>query len=359
MPQLLLDREKCLKNIERMANKANDKGLSFRPHCKTHQSAEIAAWFRDFGVKAITVSSFKMAAYFTAAGWEDILVAFPFVPGDLDSLNTLSKKATISILLDNPDTLHFLEKLEQKTPFYVDVDTGYGRSGIKAENTEEIEALLLAARNNKKLQFKGFYCHAGHSYKTSDPAERLAIHRKSTGDLSTLKRHFQELNPLALYGDTPNCSTQENFSGIDEITPGNFVFYDLTQVMLGSCKLEDVAVAMECQIAGKYTESRNLLIHGGGVHFSKESLTLDGQVVYGQLVNRTEGEWNIPEERQLLTGLSQEHGLLENCGLVFESSHIGDKILTLPVHSCMTANLMRSYKTLDNMDIHSMNVSSI
>ncbi len=105
MPTLLLDQEKCLKNIERMARKAMSNRISFRPHFKTHQSAEIGNWFRDFGVLSITVSSFRLARYFVESGWADILVAFPFIPQDIRELNALSKTARISILLDNPETL--------------------------------------------------------------------------------------------------------------------------------------------------------------------------------------------------------------------------------------------------------------
>ena len=65
MPALLLDKEKCLRNLDRMALKAKGQGLRFRPHCKTHQSAEIANWARDFGVEAITVSH---------SPWPDILL---------------------------------------------------------------------------------------------------------------------------------------------------------------------------------------------------------------------------------------------------------------------------------------------
>jgi len=56
-PTLLLDKSICIRNIERMAAKAQLSGIAFRPHCKTHQSHEIANWFRDFGVSKITVSS--------------------------------------------------------------------------------------------------------------------------------------------------------------------------------------------------------------------------------------------------------------------------------------------------------------
>ena len=56
-PTLILDKEVCLRNIERMAEKAKAKNLLFRPHFKTHQSATVGEWFRDAGITAITVSS--------------------------------------------------------------------------------------------------------------------------------------------------------------------------------------------------------------------------------------------------------------------------------------------------------------
>jgi len=66
-PTLVLDKERCLRNIRKMAEKANKHNLHFRPHFKTHQSIEIGRWFRDFGVKAITVSSVEMAQYLAKA----------------------------------------------------------------------------------------------------------------------------------------------------------------------------------------------------------------------------------------------------------------------------------------------------
>ena len=76
-PTFVIDKKICLNNIEKMTQKAADNGLRFRPHFKTHQSAEIGEWFRSFGVNAITVSSLQMAKYFAANGWKDITLAFP------------------------------------------------------------------------------------------------------------------------------------------------------------------------------------------------------------------------------------------------------------------------------------------
>ena len=79
-PQLLIDKTKCIANIDRIYNKAHKNNLLFRPHFKTHQSVAIGRWFREYGVDRITVSSIKMAYYFAADGWKDILVGIAYNP---------------------------------------------------------------------------------------------------------------------------------------------------------------------------------------------------------------------------------------------------------------------------------------
>jgi len=338
-----------------MAQKAGKKQLSLRPHCKTHQSVEIGNWFREYGVSKITVSSFKMAAYFAQADWDDILVAFPFDPGQIKILNALSEKARISILIDSPQILPHLNQIDRRVSYYIDIDSGYGRTGVKSEATDTLESIIKKSGQNKHLSFSGFYCHAGHSYKTSDPLEREAIHNKARVDLSLLKEQFRAYEPLALYGDTPNCSTQEDFTGMDEITPGNFVFYDLIQASLGACERKDIAVAMCCPVISKYPEQDRILIHGGAVHFSKEQLLVKGSPVFGQLVNQAGRGWTESPHVQYIDGISQEHATLENCGEWMGGIKLGQKLYFLPVHSCLTANLMRDYKTTEGQVISSMN----
>jgi len=354
MPTLLLDRHQCRRNIQGMASKAEKHGLAFRPHCKTHQSATIAGWYRDYGVDRITVSSFRMAHYFAIHGWKDILVAFPFSPADLDILHQLSALRRMGILLDNTDTLPFLDRSDHPVEVYVDVDTGYGRTGIPAEDLDSMEELIKGIRERSHLRFRGFYCHAGHSYKAPDKADKLAIHRKALADLKNLKKHFGQLQCRVLYGDTPLCSTMDDFSGIDEITPGNFVFYDLTQWQLGSCTLDQVAVAVACPVSGSYAGGK-LLVHGGAVHFSKESLQLGGRTIFGQVVQPTVRGWGKAVDGAFLESLSQEHGLITDGGALHGQTRIGEQLLVLPVHSCLTANLMRSYRTIEGQQIESMN----
>ncbi len=75
-----------------MAQKAKAHNLIFRPHFKTHQSAEIGNWFKDEGVNKITVSSVQMAEYFAESGWKDILIAFPVNIRETEQINRLASK---------------------------------------------------------------------------------------------------------------------------------------------------------------------------------------------------------------------------------------------------------------------------
>jgi len=357
MPQLILDKQKCLGNIEKMLKKAQKNQLSFRPHCKTHQSAEVGLWLRDFGVSKITVSSFPMASYFAAEGWTDILIAFPFDPGQLPALNALSESVRISILIDNQEILPYLSRIDRQVSFYIDIDTGYGRTGVKSHATQTVESIIKQSLDIKNLSFAGFYCHAGHSYKTTDPVKREELHTKATSDLKQLKEEFITYAPKALYGDTPNCSIQNDFTGIDEITPGNFVFYDLIQLALGACQMEEIAVAVACPVVGKYPEEKRLAIHGGAVHFSKETINMEGKAVFGQMVNGIHPGWESSVHNQYISSISQEHGILEDCGDWMKEIQIGDTLHFLPVHSCLTANLMREYVCTDGQPISTLNSS--
>jgi D-serine deaminase-like pyridoxal phosphate-dependent protein len=298
-----------------------------------------------------------MARYFASTEWKDILVAFPFHPGELASLQSLSESCRLSILLDTPAALPFLNHLSHPVDFYIDIDTGYGRTGIRTGNLDLIRQILLKSKVNPQLQFMGFYCHAGHSYKAADREEIDSIHQKALQDLERLKEEFSEYGPRVLYGDTPNCSMQSDFGGIDEITPGNFVFFDLVQHALGACSLEEIAVALECPVAGKYNHRKQILVHGGAVHFSKEFLVQNGRSIFGQMVERKEQNWLACEQDYWLSSLSQEHGILDADENLFHRLNIGDKLLFLPVHSCLTANLAREYRTLDGERIENIHSS--
>lgn len=114
-PTLILDKEKALRNIKTMAEKARKSRVTFRPHFKTHQSAEVGEYFRSRDVSAITVSSVDMARYFANQGWKDITIAFPVNLRQIDEINGLAKKMQLNLLVESDETIHYL-KLNLKYP---------------------------------------------------------------------------------------------------------------------------------------------------------------------------------------------------------------------------------------------------
>ena len=154
-PTLVIDKEICLRNIERMTQKAAKHKLKFRPHFKTHQSAKIGEWFKLYGVGAITVSSVQMAEYFATNGWKDITLAFPVNILEIENINRLAASIKLNILVENREAAKILtKKILHPIGIYIKIDTGAHRTGIYASKTNTINTILKQLSVNKKLKFK-------------------------------------------------------------------------------------------------------------------------------------------------------------------------------------------------------------
>ena len=357
-PTLILNSEICRKNIRAMAAKARESKVVFRPHFKTHQSAEIGEWFREEGVEAITVSSVTMAQYFAQHNWKDITIAFPVNLLEIDEINQLAATIKLKLLLESEETAIFLtEKLTAECGFFIKIDTGYHRTGISATNVPMIDKVLKAA-DSSKLHFKGFLTHSGHAYHVADGQELKRIHQTASESLLRLKKHYLQRFPemIVSVGDTPTCSQLPVPAGMDEIRPGNFVFFDVMQFALGSCSLEDIAVALICPVVAIHPNRREAVIYGGAVHLSKEATLLppDQESIFGLAISWDGKNWDTADLLGKVISLSQEHGIISltqpGCNL-----KPGNLVAILPVHSCLTANLMRKYYDLEGTLIETMN----
>ncbi len=357
-PTLLLDRQKCLANIRFMADKALHYGVAFRPHFKTHQSAEIGDWFRSFGVERITVSSVTMAQYFAASGWKDITIAFSVNLNEIDEINALAETIVLNVLIENDEGVKALaEQMKQKVGVFIKIDAGYHRTGVDVDNHEKVLSLIQMLGMSKNLDFKGLIVHNGNTYHQTDPKSILEIHNQSIWRLRELKAFLigHGLHPLISIGDTPAMSLTENLGHIDEIRPGNFVFYDLMQQKLGACSYHDIAVAMACPVVAVHPERLEVVIYGGAIHLSKDFLhNENGRMIFGKVVLLHETGWSDPIEQTVIKSLSQEHGIIETTAEKINLFYPGQFIGILPVHSCLTTNLADHLLTLDGEKVETM-----
>ncbi|RUA35360.1 MAG: alanine racemase [Bacteroidetes bacterium] len=353
-PTLLLDEKKCKQNIENMISRANQFNCNLRPHFKTHQSLIVGNWFRDLGITQCAVSSLEMAKYFFNGGWTDITVAFPLNILEHTIVNDLAGKIKLNLCVESFETVKALnEFLEHPVGIFLKIDAGYHRTGLDAENFTEIEAILKALESNHLITIKGFLQHAGHTYGAKGKAEIDEIHTYTSEKMIKLKDHFLKKYPDVIIsnGDTPTCSVSENFEHIEEMRPGNFVFYDVMQAEIGSCQYDDIAVAMACPAVAKHADRNEVIIYGGAVHFSKDRIEKDGKTIYGLIAEEKENGWGNPISGWYVKKLSQEHGTIHVPDEAFDQIKIGDLLYILPIHSCLTGNLMSKYYTLDGEEI--------
>ncbi len=335
-PTLLVDRRRVQANLDLFAGRARAAGVRLRPHVKTHQSPAIAAWQRDAGARAITVSSLEMASYFADHGWDDVTLALLVNPRECDALAALARRISLGVIVDRPAVA---QALAGPLRVWIEVDVGHGRTGIPWQARDLLRATRDAVESAPDLAFAGFLTHAGQSY-TGDAAavfaatrERMCQAREAVGGACEIS-----------VGDTPGCFGEPDWRGLDEVRPGNYVFCDLMQVQAGVCGEDRVACAVACPVVASYAD--RVVVHGGAVHLAKERLEDARGAWYGELLTMDDAGFGPLRRDRRVTGLSQEHGVIAGEGL-YRQLAPGDVVLVAPVHSCLTCEQFASYRTLD------------
>lgn len=360
-PTLLLDEEIAKNNLHRMSRRVKAAGVRFRPHFKTHQSAQIGEWFRAEGVTTITVSSLDMAIYFSQHGWQDITLAFPVNLRQIDTINHLAARIHFGILVESPETVLFLrEHLSAPVDVWIKVDTGNGRTGIAWDHLATLRQLASLIASGRNLNFAGLLTHAGQSYRVSSKEEVCQVYQESIDHINHSRDELAAMGFGALQvsvGDTPGASLC-NPGRVDELRPGNFIFYDIQQVQIGACRDEDIAVAVACPVVARHPERNEIVLYGGAIHLSTDFLIEDGHRVYGRVALPQGNRWGKPLPGAYVRGLSQEHGVVRLEASDMQRIQVRELLCILPAHSCLTAHNMREYLTLDGDRIQTMNSST-
>ena len=343
-PTLILDEAKCRCNIIAMANKAKALGIGYRPHFKTHQSAHVGSWFREYGVDKIAVSSVPMAQYFASDGWGDITIAFPFVKQQADAVNELASQINLNLVVSSLGNAEdMVSVITQRVNILIEIDSGQGRTGVLPYDLESIDGIIHLLNQSSHINFVGFLTHAGHSYGVSARDIR-ELNNQTISRLLPLKQRYP--SAVLSYGDTPTSVVAERFIGIDELRPGNNAFYDMQQVSNGICLPEQIAVGLVCPIVARYPYRNLLAIWGGAVHLSKDFyIDAAGNKSFGAICRlNDDGSWGQPIDDLYLESISQEHGMVRvGSPIAMESICEDDFLVVLPAHSCLTVDAMGEF----------------
>lgn len=344
-PTLLVKENILRRNIEKMVSKLPNLD-KFRPHFKTHQNISIGRIFREFGTKKITVSSITMAKFFAADGWKDITIAIPINLREIDEINDLAKIVKLGLIIDSIEAAEFLIKnIKYPINLWLEINVGQNRSGFDCKNLDEIKksAKKILSQKNNLIILQGILTHAGHSYSCKNKKEIKKLYQNSLAKMNLIKSTIKTKNwqPLISIGDTPCCSIIDSFDEVDEIRPGNFVYYDISQEKTGSCTQKDIAVAIALPVISINEARCEAVVYGGAIHLSKEFIHEKSQDNYGAMVLFKNGKWQPLPKQNKLVKLSQEHGILKLENNILKDLKIGDLIYIQPIHSCLSADLLK------------------
>jgi D-serine deaminase-like pyridoxal phosphate-dependent protein len=340
-PAFLVDRSIVERNCARMRRKAQESGVAFRPHAKTHKTVEIARMQHGGAAGPITVSTMAEAEFFADAGFGDITYAVPIAPAKLPRAAALARRIErLNILLDSFEALRAVEESGSVFDAFLKVDCGYHRAGVDPNDPDSVR-LAMAMASSPAIHFQGLLTHAGHSYHAHDVEEIRRVAAEETAALTRFRALLDGLGEVTRsVGSTPTASVVDRFADCDEVRPGNYVFFDAFQATIGSCRFEDVAVSVLATVIGSYPERREAVIDAGALALSKDTGPdhIDPRFGYGVVC-----DLDLRPLDAKLVALSQEHGKLATG----EPLAVGTRVRVVPNHSCLTAAMYDRYHVVE------------
>lgn len=351
-PALLLDLDIVERNLRQMAGRAAGLGVALRPHVKTHKCVELAGRQRALGAQGITVSTLYEARVFADHGFDDITWAFPVILSRLDEVRALASRTpqiTLRLVVDSAEAVAALRGLAVPGgPLHVwlKVDCGYHRVGVDPAAPESVRLAEGIARS-LSLTLDGVLSHSGHAYHGGSRAEIAAIAEEERRVMSGFAARLREAGievPGVSVGSTPAMAAVEHLDGVTEARPGNYVFFDFTQMTLGSCTLGDCGVTVLASVVSSRPGEGRSVVDAGALALSKDTGPAGGQTM-GKIF-AGHGAGDIPGENAALrsdarlVSLSQEHGVLD------AALPVGTRVRILPNHSCLTVACFDEYQVV-------------
>ncbi|MEM1178343.1 MAG: alanine racemase [Acidobacteriota bacterium] len=346
-PSLVLDLDILERNLRKMAARVTGAGLALRPHFKTHKCLEVAAMQRDLGATGFTASTLYEMRVLQSAGFLDVTWAFPVI---LNRVREVSERARDSpearFVVDSLDAVTTLETevvpaVGRPVHVWLKVDSGYHRAGVDPKSPLALEiARHLGA--SPKLHFNGILSHAGHGYDRPGRPGLRKVHAEDRETMlafaATLRRGGVDVPAISI-GSTPTLSVADepgDLEGLDEARPGNYVFYDFTQVQLGACTVADCALTVIASVVSCRESAEHCVIDAGALTLSKDTgPSWQDPPTFGEIFCDYAGSQLNPDIRVI--SLSQEHGKV-NAPLP-----LGTRLRILPNHSCLVVPHFRHY----------------
>ena len=168
-------------------------------------------------------------------------------------------------------------------------------------------AFLQAVASMPGLRLRGLLSHAGHGYSAASEDELADIAREEAEMLTAL-RDRAAASGIALdevsVGATPTLRFSAQQRGLTELRPGNYVYFDRTQVALGAASLDDCALTVLATVVSKPAADRIILDCGSKTLTNDQARGIDTAPGFGAVLRRRR---RAGPTTLLIERLSEEH----------------------------------------------------
>jgi D-serine deaminase-like pyridoxal phosphate-dependent protein len=338
-PQVLIDHARAHANIARVQALATGAGVRLRPHAKTHKSPIVARWQLERGAVGVCCAKVGEAEVFVDAGLTDVRLPYPVNPSNASRVLALMDRATISIIVDHLDVARGWSAAMQRSGRTLDVlikvDVGFHRCGI--DPAGDALGFVQTIASLPGLRLRGLLSHAGHGYHASSEDELSAIAHDEADILTGLRdraaKSGVQIDEISV-GATPTLRYSAQQPGLTELRPGNYVYFDRTQVALGAATLADCALTVLATVVSAPAADRIILDCGSKTLTNDLARGIAKAAGFGAVL-RDDGR---ADDTLNIERLSEEHATVRVTG--GSRFKPGDRVRVVPNHSCVVSNLV-------------------
>ncbi len=320
---------------------ASAAGMRLRPHAKTHKSPALARMQIGRGATGICCAKLGEAEIFADAGIEDIRLPYPLNPVNADRVVALLDRTRLSFIVDHAGVARewsdAMKRADREVDVLVKVDVGFHRCGIDPNSGDAAEFVASVA-GLPGIRFRGLLSHAGHAYGAASSDELAAIATAEARLLTSLANHVRQrgvaVDEISV-GTTPTARFSAEQEGLTEVRPGNYIYYDRMQVLLGAATWDDCALTVLARVVTTHAPDRVILDCGSKTLTSDLARGPRG-AGYGVVLQSLHGA--TPDDSLLVERLSEEHATVRaERGSALQP---GDLVRVIPNHSCVVSNLV-------------------
>jgi D-serine deaminase-like pyridoxal phosphate-dependent protein len=352
-PHVLVDRPRVFRNLSRLQEAVNARGLALRPHAKTHKLAWLAYEQVARGAVGVCCAKLGEAEVLANAGVADILLPYPLNPINADRVVALQDRIAVSFIVDDlgiaRDWSTAMVARGRRADVLVKIDVGFHRCGIDPSRIDAVQFVTDVAAL-PGIRLRGLLSHAGQCYHAPDEGA-LAQMARDERDLMVRVADGCRARGVAIdtisMGATPISRFSLGLDGFTELRIGNYTYFDRTQVGLGAATWDDCALTVVAMVVSRPAPDRVILDCGSKTLSNDLARGFGPMPGHGALLRDLVD--NTPDPGCTIERLSEEHATVRVEGAC--DLRIGDRVRVVPNHSCVVSNLVDAVALVDGLSV--------